>query len=123
MNAGLPGTGIAGIFYFFSIVALLLSEVWLLMRGKSRKKTWQYITPTLIITVGMIIAGWLTNFAIVWIVSAYQQYIAGPGSMKYTLQIAVHPLLVPVILLFLVLMATQIIRLFHKYASAKKKNK
>lgn len=68
MTAGLPGTGIGGLFYFLMALMMPLREVFFLLRGKSSLRRWGLISLQCSF-VGAILACmwgemWLINYAL-----------------------------------------------------------
>lgn len=43
MAAGIPGTGIGGVFYFLLVVLMPIRELWLTISGRSNWKRWKTI--------------------------------------------------------------------------------
>ena len=60
MNAGLPGTGIGGIFYLASALAMPLREAYRRVRGRARGD-WRVVAAQLAIAGGILGAMWLTG--------------------------------------------------------------
>lgn len=60
MNAGLPGTGIGGIFYLASALAMPLREAYRHVRGRARGD-WRVVAAQLAIAGGILGAMWLTG--------------------------------------------------------------
>jgi hypothetical protein len=61
MVAGLPGTGIGGIFYLISALCMPLREFPRLMRGKSSLRRWKFIMKQWVMTAGIILGFWITG--------------------------------------------------------------
>src|SRR5438128_8466396 len=60
VNAGLPGTGIGGIFYLASALAMPLREAYRRVRGRARGD-WRVVAAQLAIAGGILGAMWLTG--------------------------------------------------------------
>lgn len=58
MNAGLPGTGIGGIFYLLSALLMPLFEVVNTLRGKSNWARWALLLKQLAMAAGIIAGMW-----------------------------------------------------------------
>lgn len=108
MNAGLPGTGIAGLFYLISIFIIFFYECFLLIRGKSSKKRWITILPQISIASIMIVVGyWISIAFTTWLqIDKQSQGITQNEAQP------INPLLVPIIILALVLMTVHTMHFF-----------
>ena len=58
MIAGLPGTGVGGIFYFMLAAAMPVVEFFKTMRGKSDFRRWAFIALQLTFVVWIIVGIW-----------------------------------------------------------------
>jgi len=71
MTAGLPGTGIGGIFYLLLAVYMPVCEFFRTLQGQSTLKRWGFIAVQLSFVVGILAAMWgevwLLNRAILWL--------------------------------------------------------
>lgn len=80
MTAGLPGTGIGGIFYLFLAICMPAREFICTVRGKTNLKRWGFITLQLLIVLGIISAMggevWLLNSLLVWLWTTIE--VSGP---------------------------------------------
>jgi hypothetical protein len=80
MTAGLPGTGIGGIFYLLLAVCMPAREFIRTVRGKTNLKRWGFITLQLLIVLGIILAiwgeVWLLNSLLLWLWTTIE--ISGP---------------------------------------------
>lgn len=61
MNAGLPTTGVGGIFYLLSILVMFIVEITRSLFGKSSLKSWITVCEQLLLFTFTIIAIWLTG--------------------------------------------------------------
>ncbi|MBU1212209.1 MAG: hypothetical protein KJ587_13155 [Alphaproteobacteria bacterium] len=80
--AGLPGTGLGGIFYALLIVWMAVREIWLLVRKRSSQERWRAIATFWLIlaVIVAVLAGefWFIQYALQnWIspVEAQNAYI------------------------------------------------
>jgi hypothetical protein len=75
MTAGLPGTGIGGIFYLLLAVYMPVCEFFKTLQGKSTLKRWGGVTVQLLFVVGILSAMWgevwLLNRCLLWIGQQY----------------------------------------------------
>ena len=62
MNAGLPGTGIGGVFYLLSALWMPFHELHKTLRRKSRPQRMRLILVQLSIALGIIVGIWLTGW-------------------------------------------------------------
>jgi hypothetical protein len=71
MTAGLPGTGIGGIFYLLMAVAMPLRELYYKFRGNNKRSPWTLIMIELGLVLGIIGGIWaevaLLNYALQYI--------------------------------------------------------
>ena len=61
MMAGLPGTGIGGLFYLLAALLLPIRFVWLLVRGERDRRHFVLMVKQLAMSTSMIAAVWLTG--------------------------------------------------------------
>ena len=62
--AGLPGTGLGGIFYGLLVVWMAIREVWLSMNGKSDRTRWAKIRWFGALLAGIVLALWAEGWLI-----------------------------------------------------------
>lgn len=60
MNVGLPGTGLGGLFYFFSVVLMVGVEFYLTARGRSNMARWKFVSKRVLIVVLMLLTLYAT---------------------------------------------------------------
>jgi hypothetical protein len=58
MTAGLPGTGIGGIFYFLLVVCMPIREFFRTLQGRTTLKRWCFIALQLFFVIGILAAMW-----------------------------------------------------------------
>ena len=68
MNAGLPGTGLGGIFYILGALWMPVDAIYGRIRGR-RTVSWPVILRQTGIAVGVIVALWLTGWALGWVIT------------------------------------------------------
>lgn len=68
MNAGLPGTGIGGLFYILLALLMPLRELYLTARGRSSRERWLLVLQQLMIAVGIVAALGATGWAVTRVV-------------------------------------------------------
>ena len=113
-TAGLPGTGIGGLFYLAAVVYLFFAEIVLLVMGKSSRKRWTVIFEQLGIGTAMVITALLISEVLVKLVSkSHPRHSIAAGSaaaVSYSV-LQTYPVLVPFVLLFAVFISVQVLRL------------
>ena|SRR5450755_1037904 len=113
-TAGLPGTGIGGLFYLLAIVYMLIAEVLLTLRGKSSKKRWLVLLEQLGIGSAMIGVAWLISDALsAFLFQHHARQVITTGSITTVSSSVIqnYPVLVPFVLLFVVFLLVQLLRL------------
>jgi hypothetical protein len=64
MTAGLPGTGLGGVFYLLSAFLMPFVEVVNTLRGRSSLRRWRMVAQQFGILVGIVSAFWATGWAL-----------------------------------------------------------
>lgn len=64
MNAGLPGTGIGGLFYILLALLMPLRELYLTARGRSSRERWRLVLQQLLIACGIVASLAATGWAV-----------------------------------------------------------
>lgn len=80
MTAGLPGTGIGGIFYLLGVVCMPIRETHRLLRGKSSLKRWILITKQWGLSLGIMAGFWLMGYMLTMIIPTGVQNAASASS-------------------------------------------
>lgn len=75
MFAGLPGTGLGGIFYALLVCWMPIRELWLMARGRNAPGRWALVAGQAALVLGIVAALWAEAWAIKWLVGG----IAGPA--------------------------------------------
>ena len=113
-TAGLPGTGIGGLFYLVAIVYLFFAEIVLLVMGKSSRKRWSVVFEQLGIGTAMVVTALLISEVLVKLVfKSHPRHIIAAGNaavVSYSV-LQTYPVLVPFALLFAVFISVQVLRL------------
>lgn len=73
MNAGMPGTGLGGLFYLVLALVMPLHELYLTARGRSSRERWRLVLTQLAVALGII----ATVVVVVWVVREL-----GPGQAR-----------------------------------------
>ena len=68
MNAGLPGTGIGGLFYVLLALLMPVRELYLTARGRSSRERWRLVLQQAAIALGIVaslaVTGWVFSRAV-----------------------------------------------------------
>lgn len=113
MNAGLPTTGIGGIFYFLSVWIMLMLEITRTIRGKSSKHSWKFVSGQLLMVLSILTSIWLTAEIIAKVLPAQTRMALTSISTNSTLaQNSQTIFLIPFMLLGSLIFSTQILRLY-----------
>ncbi len=70
MNAGLPGTGLGGLFYLLSILLMCVKEVLHRIRGTGDRAKSRIALEQVLILVGALFSMWLSGLALHFLVRA-----------------------------------------------------
>jgi hypothetical protein len=112
MIAGMPGTGIGGLFYFLMALFMPVCELYRTLRGQSSWKRWRFIGLQLFfvvtITGGMVGEVWLLEKLFMWAQqfgqnSAWGQVLVNARMMSFVLPGGAALILAGVIALFFLL--------------------
>ncbi len=86
MNAGLPGTGIGGLFYLLSALWMPIREMGLMLSKRSPSKRWRLILLQFTIAVGILGGIWLTGWLLGSLLISYQTHasdqVSSSGSIS-----------------------------------------
>lgn len=124
MNAGLPGTGIGGVFYLLSALLMPIIELIMTIRGKSSLARWYMVLRQQIMAATILVGMWILGlFAGV----IYKVFISAkpvmPGLLRdmhtHIVQTAVNvnlfhmaPVVMSILTLVTVITLTNVMRLF-----------
>lgn len=116
MNIGLPGTGIGGLFYFFSALVMLVIEVVRVTRRKKdtrRSQIARQVIPMLAgIIVSMLLLDWAASAVIFAIQSSYSHGAAASQSSYQVLTL--KPIILSMVTLGFILLSVNFLRLVVK---------
>lgn len=114
MNAGLPTTGIGGIFYFISVVVMVFSEIYITLRGKSSLKRWKFVLGQVFLVLAIIGASVSTAYLLTKAVPASIRSsissISGVSGNGF--QASEKIVFIPFIILGVLLVITQLLRAY-----------
>ncbi len=112
MNIGLPGTGIGGLFYFFSALVMLWIEIVRLLRRKKdthRSRIARRVIPMLMgIILSMLFLDWVISIVILSIRSS-SSYGAVAQQSSYKI-LTLQPILLSMITLAVILLSVHIMK-------------
>ena len=109
MVAGLPGTGIGGIFYLVGVACMPIRETQRLLRGKSSRKRWALIVRQWGLSLGIMAGFWLMGYVLAAVIPAGVQ-AAGKAASHNVIKI--RPFLVSLSVLLAVLSIVEVSRFF-----------
>lgn len=74
MVAGIPGIGIAGLFYILTVLFMPVRELARLAEGRSSVRNWLFIGRTWILASGMAATMWASGWLIGWLIALTRQH-------------------------------------------------
>jgi hypothetical protein len=114
MNVGLPGTGIGGLFYFFSMLILLGIELARLLGGKKVDAHTYLALRLLPMMGGAIAAMFFLDWVLDKVLSSVHQQLTGTTQTQSIDVLAFTPIIVSTGVLCMVVLSVYIMRLFIK---------
>lgn len=118
MNAGIPGTGIGGLFYLFNIIGILCIETVLLVMGRSDRERVRVAMRLVPMLGGVILGLLLLDVAVGMIVTSLHLSPNGTEQSTYHV-LQFQPILISVIVLLFVLCTVHVWRLLVKRTLSK----
>lgn len=123
MTAGLPGTGIGGLFYLLLVFWMPCRELYLLVQGKSSAKRWRAISFYFALTAAIIV----TTYAEAWALSQVVTRIARGLGITLAQGQGYHLLAATSIIMSLgslvaVLLAVQALRLIVRWSDNRRRH-
>jgi hypothetical protein len=119
MTAGLPGTGIGGLFYLLLAIYMPVREFFRTLQGRTTLKRWGVITLQLLFVAGILAAMWgevwALNRALFWLKEAYHIdifSINGPLTFRETRTMAITCAYASFVSLTFVLAVVTVLRFF-----------
>jgi hypothetical protein len=110
MNAGLPGTGIGGVFYLLCALIMPFIELINLLRGRSSLERWQFIFKQLLMGGGMIGGMWLLGLVLGMIIVVPTDL----NISRYINVFHIAPVFMAFVTLSIVLIVANILRLIFR---------
>lgn len=117
MVAGIPGTGIGGLFYLLSVLCMPLREVGKLVRGKSNVRRWKFIVMQLGLASGIIVGFMVTGWILAMLIPEKAHLFVKQTSWGNVLK--VKPFVISITVLSTVLVSVEILRFFIPKPSKK----
>jgi hypothetical protein len=120
MVAGIPGTGIGGLFYLLSVLFMPFREVTKLVRGKSNLKRWKFIVMQFGLASGIIVGFWITGLILAYLIPEKAHLFMKQTAWGNVLK--VKPFVISISVLSAVIIAVEILRFFIPKPSLKRIN-
>lgn len=117
MNAGLPTTGIGGIFYIVSVVVMLTVEFILIFQGKSSVARWRFVLGQVFLITGIISFSLLTGFALLKVAPANLTHQLTAITTQQGQNSFSFITLTPLLILITLLTSTQLLRGYYAIKS------
>ena len=124
MTAGIPGTGIGGLYYVLLALWMPFREIGLTLRGRGDRARWRRIARQSFMACGILAVLW----GEAWLLKRPLMWVAGntpPGSWWHKMTVAASPSVIPVAVTWVglgllggVILTTHILRLWVRYALA-----
>src|SRR5437773_743978 len=108
MVAGIPGTGIGGMFYLLSVFFMPFREMAKLMRGKSNLRRWKFIMMQLGLASGIIGGFWITGWILSMVIPTKAHLFIKHTSSGNVLK--VKPFIIAIAVLSTVLISVELLR-------------
>lgn len=124
MTAGLPGTGIGGVFYLLSALLMPLVELVKTLRGQSSWPRWVLVIRQLAMASGIIAGMWMLGIALGLLLEAQPDVeIARIVNTEIAVRLEqvaklnvfhIAPVIMSMLTLTLIIMMTNVLRLFYR---------
>jgi len=113
MIAGLPGTGISGLFYILSAFWMPIAEIVRYLRGRKRQSNWTLVFSQVALAGGILITlgatGALLDYFISFSASVLGIFASVSGNKSQLANLGVAPTLITIGVLFVFLFGIEII--------------
>jgi hypothetical protein len=111
--AGLPGTGISGLFYILSAFWMPIAEIVRYLRGRKRQSNWKLVFSQVALAGGILITlgatGALLDYFISFSASVLGIFASVSGNKSQLANLGVAPTLITIGVLFVFLFGIEII--------------
>ncbi|MEQ9729907.1 MAG: hypothetical protein ABOK23_04755 [Candidatus Methanoperedens sp.] len=85
MIAGLPGTGIGGLFYLLMALWMSIREFYSTLRRRSNPERWRAVSRHTLLTACIIIGMWATGWLLGWLIE-----LTFPAAISYLSTTGIH---------------------------------
>lgn len=113
MIAGLPGTGISGLFYILSAFWMPVAEIVRFLRGRERQSNWKLVFSQSALAGGILIilgtTGALLDYFISFSAAALGIFASDSGDKSQLVNLGVAPTIITIAVLFIFLSSIEII--------------
>jgi len=109
MTAGLPSTGLGGIFYFLLAAFMPMRELWVSLCGRGVIGRWKQIFMTLFLTTMILLALWLEAWLLIKIFIWSEHYLKSDNQIVYTAAIICWNIAPAIILAPFIVLAVMIV--------------
>jgi hypothetical protein len=116
MIAGLPGTGISGLFYLLSAFWMPIAELVRTLRGRGRQSNWKLVFSQFALATGILAAlggtGALIDYFIPVSVKFLEAFASNSNDNSQPVSLGVAPTLITIGVLFVFLFSIEIVGMF-----------
>jgi hypothetical protein len=116
MIAGLPGTGISGLFYLLSAFWMPIAEFVRTLRGRERQSNWKLVFSQFALATGILAAlggtGALIDYFIPVSVKFLEAFASNSNDNSQPVSLGVAPTLITIGVLFVFLFSIEIVGMF-----------
>ncbi len=113
MIAGLPGTGISGLFYIISAFWMPIAEIVRFLRGRERQSEWKLVFSQVALAGGILVTlgatGALLDYFISFSVSVLGIFASSSGDKSQLVNLGVAPTIITIAVLFVFLFSIEVI--------------
>jgi hypothetical protein len=113
MIAGLPGTGISGLFYIISAFWMPVAEIVRFLRGRKRQSNWRLVFSQFALASGILVTlgatGALLDYFISFSVNVLGIFASNSGDKSQVVNLGVAPTIITIAVLFVFLFSIEII--------------
>ena len=113
MIAGLPGTGISGLFYILSAFWMPIAEIVRVLRGRKRQSNWKLVFSQVVLASGILVTlgatGALLDYFISFSVTVLGIFASDSGDKSQLVNLGVAPTIITIAVLFVFLFGIEII--------------
>lgn len=124
MTAGLPGTGIGGVFYLLSALLMPLVELVKTLRGQSSWRRWVLVIRQLALASGIVAGMWMLGILLGLLLEAQPDVdIVSIVNTEVAVQLErvakinvfhIAPVIMSMLTLTFIIMMTHVLRLFYR---------